>query len=158
MAEPVTHTYLLDSVVIDVVAELYLAGSEPWTIRSKSSKMNGLRQASGNNSTKHMKKFIILFWFIIIQIAMAEVRTWKTADGLKSIEAEFISTRDGEVTIKRKSDQRLFTLPISKLSEEDQTWIKTQKVETNTPEEVKEPDPALVKLIAGNGNVMKLME
>jgi predicted peptidase len=96
-----------------------------------------------------MKNFIILFWFIISQIALAEVRTWKTADGLKCIEAEFISTRDGEVTIKRKSDLRLFTLPISKLSAEDQAWIKTQKAETSIPAEVKEPDPALVKLITG---------
>lgn len=96
-----------------------------------------------------MKNYIILFWFIISQIALAEVRTWKTADGSKSIEAEFVSTRDGEVTIKRKSDQRLFTLPISKLSEADQAWIKTQKAETSSPAEVKEPDPALVKLITG---------
>jgi hypothetical protein len=63
-----------------------------------------------------MKKFIILFWFIISQITLAEARTWTTVDGGKSIEAEFISTRNGEVTIKRKSDQRLFTLPLSKLS------------------------------------------
>lgn len=96
-----------------------------------------------------MKKHIILFWLIISQISIAEVRTWRTADGLKSIEAEFISTGNGEVTIKRKSDQRLFTLSLSKLSGADQAWIKTKQAETLTPKEVKEPDPALVKLMTG---------
>lgn len=96
-----------------------------------------------------MKMWIILFWLLVCQISIAEVRTWKTADGLKSIEAEFIGTGNGEVTIKRKSDQRLFTLSLSKLSEADQAWIKTQEAGSPTPKEAKEPDPALVKLITG---------
>jgi predicted peptidase len=97
-----------------------------------------------------MKKRIILFWLIVYQISIAEVRTWKTADGLKSIEAEFIGTGNGEVTIKRKSDQRLFTLSLSKLSGADQDWIKNKQAGAATPKEIRKPDPALVNLITGN--------
>jgi predicted peptidase len=97
-----------------------------------------------------MEKCIILFWLFACQFSIAEIRTWKTADGLKSIDAEFVGTGNGEVTIRRKSDQRLFTLSLSKLSEADQAWIKNKQAEAPTPKEVREPDPALVKLITGN--------
>lgn len=97
-----------------------------------------------------MKNRIIFFWLMIYQISIAEIRIWKTSDGLKNIEAEFVSTENGEVTIKRTSDQRLFTLPLSKLSETDQAWIKTQQPGAAIHKEAKEPDPVLVKLITGN--------
>ena len=40
-------------------------------------------------------------WLLTPASAVAAARTWKTADGAKTTEAEFVSTKDGEVTIRR---------------------------------------------------------
>lgn len=51
-------------------------------------------------------------------------RTWTSSDGRK-LEADFVSAVGGTVTLKRAADGQTFTLPLFKLSAEDQEWIKS---------------------------------
>lgn len=52
-------------------------------------------------------------------------RTWTSVEGVQ-IEANYISSSATTVTVQRISDLRRFTFEISKLSEQDQTWLKEQ--------------------------------
>ncbi len=55
----------------------------------------------------------------------AETRTWTSTDG-KKIEAEFVSQTGDAVSVKR-TDGKTFTIPINRLSEPDQQWLRNQK-------------------------------
>ena len=55
----------------------------------------------------------------------ASARTWTQAASGKKIEAEFVSSADGNVTIKMSNGQNA-TVPLSALSEEDQEWVAGQ--------------------------------
>lgn len=52
------------------------------------------------------------------------LRTWHAATGGFSVDAVFVSASEGQVTL-RKTDGSEITLPMERLSEEDQEWIKT---------------------------------
>ena len=52
----------------------------------------------------------------------AKTRTWHDVTGTYSIEAVFIRSRDGKVTLKR-TDGKEITLPLDKLSEEDRAFL-----------------------------------
>jgi hypothetical protein len=52
-------------------------------------------------------------------------RTWTSGDGT-TLEAEFVSSTEKDVTIQRDSDRRRFTLPLEKLSEADREWVAAQ--------------------------------
>ncbi len=52
----------------------------------------------------------------------AEIREWTSAEG-KTLKAELIAFDSKQVTIKRESDGRAFTLPLDKLSEADRKWL-----------------------------------
>jgi predicted peptidase len=58
-------------------------------------------------------------------IGMAGGRTWTSTDG-KAIEAEFVSATEKEVTIER-ADGKTFTLPLTRLSDDDRAWIAENK-------------------------------
>lgn len=51
-------------------------------------------------------------------------RTWSDTTGKYKIEAEWVSTENGNVTLKRR-DGTVVTLPIAKLSEADQEYLKS---------------------------------
>jgi predicted peptidase len=53
----------------------------------------------------------------------AETREWKTADGARTIQAEFVSAKDGQVTIRRATDRKVFTIALATLSEADRQWV-----------------------------------
>ena len=59
---------------------------------------------------------------VCCQGSAAEVRTWTSAEG-NTIEAELITASDKEVTIRRVSDGRRFSLPLERLSEADRDWV-----------------------------------
>ncbi len=52
-----------------------------------------------------------------------EWRTWTSADGQYTVEAEFVSFAMGDVKL-RKKDGKTVTLKMKKLSEADQEWIR----------------------------------
>lgn len=65
-----------------------------------------------------MIKFIL---FLILALPLS-ARTFTSSDG-KKLNASYVSGGNGEVTLKRASDGKLFTLKISRLSKDDQQWI-----------------------------------
>ena len=52
-------------------------------------------------------------------------REWTSTEG-KKIEAEFVSASGGMVTLKRADNGQNTTLPVTRLSAEDQAFIKEQ--------------------------------
>jgi predicted peptidase len=79
----------------------------------------------------------------------AEAREWKTADGGKTIVAEYVSAKDGKVTIRRKSDQKIFTIALDTLSAEDRDWVSKQS-EGEAQEAAKaDKDNPFAKLLTG---------
>ena len=57
------------------------------------------------------------------ELAKSTSRTWKDASGKFTIEAVFVSKAASTITLK-KDDGKEVTLPLTKLSKEDQAWIK----------------------------------
>ncbi len=76
----------------------------------------------------------------------AEMRPWKRADGLKSVQGEFVHRNAATVTIRLETGKE-FTLEISKLHADDAKWLETNHTlnppKPSEPEETK-PDPAAV--------------
>ena len=69
---------------------------------------------------------------MVIVNGAAHAREWASTDGAK-LDAEFISSDEAEVSLKRRSDGKTFTLPLSRLSEDDQTWIKGELTKAAEP-------------------------
>ena len=55
-------------------------------------------------------------------VGAGEVRTWTAADG-RTLEAEFITANERNVTLRRKSDRKRFTLSLDKISDSDRKWV-----------------------------------
>ncbi len=68
-------------------------------------------------------------------------RVWLNREG-KSIEAEFIQVDSGNVTLRKTSDGKTYTLPLEKLSDEDQIWVKRH---SSAPTGDSTTDPAFPK-------------
>ena len=69
-------------------------------------------------------------------LAMAEdSRTWTSSDG-KKLEAEFLSATEENVTIRRKTDGKRFTLPLERLSEADREYVKAKLADAKRPAEI----------------------
>lgn len=70
------------------------------------------------------------YHFILISIlaaasttgAFAEFRPWKSADGLRTIQAEFVTRTATSVTIRDASGKE-FTLDLSKIGPEEKKWL-----------------------------------
>lgn len=67
---------------------------------------------------------ILVGW---IGFGFLEARMWTSSDG-KTIKAEFVSATDTEVTIVR-ADGKEFTMPLTRLSDDDRAWIQANKDE-----------------------------
>ena len=80
--------------------------------------------------------------------AQAEVREWTTADGAKTLKADYVSSAGGEVTIRRQRDRKEFTLSLEKLSEADREWVK-QKEADEEEKRLRESDNEFTKLLTG---------
>jgi len=87
---------------------------------------------------------ILLFAFAFTATELcAEQRTWKSASGGFTVEAELVDVSGGEVVLRR-SDDVILNVPISKLSEADQQFVIKQMVPTETEDETETdstPDP-----------------
>ncbi|MDE0935862.1 MAG: SHD1 domain-containing protein [Mariniblastus sp.] len=55
--------------------------------------------------------------------APAEMRKWTDASGTFSVSAKLVSNKDGKIELE-KEDGRVITLPLTKLSEKDQTYLQ----------------------------------
>ena len=65
---------------------------------------------------------IVVSLLVSISVSLAELRKWTSTDG-RSLQAEFVSSDDKSVTIRRRNDGKLFTLPLESISEEDRKWV-----------------------------------
>lgn len=77
-------------------------------------------------SSIHRSQLIILkpdLKRLKLEVAKSTSRPWKDATGKFTIEAVFVSKSGANITLK-KADGKEITLPILKLSKEDQAWIK----------------------------------
>ena len=95
---------------------------------------------------------LIVLSLLAIPLAGAEMREWKTADKSKTLVAEYVSSLDGKVTIRRKRDRRTFTLSLDMLSEEDREYVKQKEEEASGDGsgEAKDADGEFAKLITGD--------
>ena len=81
-----------------------------------------------------LNKCILIFGIVLLVSlpgaqAIESFREWKTADGTKTLQAEYLSSRNGDVTIRRKQDGKTFTISLDVLSEEDREWVQTKEKE-----------------------------
>ena len=65
-------------------------------------------------------------------------RTWTDRTGKYRIEAEFVDAKDGKVRL-RKTDGKVITLPLEKLSSADRQYVKRRMAETAGAARVKPP-------------------
>lgn len=64
---------------------------------------------------------VALLVLVVVGTAVAEGRTWTSADGKFQVEAELLSVQDGKV-ILRKADGAKVAVPLTKLSAPDQQF------------------------------------
>jgi hypothetical protein len=69
---------------------------------------------------------------ISLSVAESQARTWKSADGMFSVEAEFVDATASEVTLK-KADGKVIRVPLAKLSADDQAFVASEKAKAATP-------------------------
>ncbi len=65
----------------------------------------------------------------------AFARTWKSSDGVYSLDAEYVGAKDGKVSL-RKPNGDVIEVPLARLSAEDQAYVAKQAVataESSTP-------------------------
>ena len=94
-------------------------------------------------NTRH---FTFLVW-IIGMTTIAGAREWISSDG-KKLEADFISSENGQVKLKRANGQT-FAVPLERLSESDRTWVKLQASTPPTAATVKAIEGPFAKLLTG---------
>ena len=72
-----------------------------------------------------------------------ELRTWKSANGNYSAEAEFVElTTDGSVRLKRK-DGNVVTVPLDRLSDADKEFVRSHAAKSSdSSPSVAAPEPA----------------
>lgn len=80
-----------------------------------------------------MRAFSILC-AVLCLIRTATAREWTSTDGRK-LEADFVSATADAVTIKRPGDARPLTLPMNRLSQADQDWVKAEAAKNAKPVE-----------------------
>lgn len=68
-----------------------------------------------------------LIFFATIAITSAEVRPWKSSDGTRSFDAEYVSQDAQSVVLRRVQDRKLVTIPIQSLHAGDRAWLEAHK-------------------------------
>jgi len=87
------------------------------------------------------------FLSLLILPASAEKRAWTSADGKSTFEGELMEFSASEVRIKRAADFQTFKVPLDKLSETDQAYVKGLLREQARDAGLK--DGPLAKLVTG---------
>jgi len=105
----------------------------------------------------HSFQIALAFFFMMIamqSVALAgETRTWTAADG-RTLEAEFVSANEKNVTLRRKADGRRFTLSLDKISEADRKWVAQTLEDLAGPVE-KEPSGIFEDRLTGDWEKME---
>jgi predicted peptidase len=86
---------------------------------------------------------------LVISTTSLTARTWTSTDG-RELEAEFVSATETEVKVKRDSDDKELTIPLNKLSEEDQKFVGEQEMDEPEVVEAKPIEGKYAALITGD--------
>ncbi|RBP43835.1 SLA1 Homology Domain 1 (SHD1) protein [Roseimicrobium gellanilyticum] len=81
--------------------------------------------------SKHLPLALAL-WCTCVLPGFLQARTWTEAASGRKIDAEFVSSDAGSVTILMRSGQK-YTLPLSRLAPEDQAFVQEQLRNKKTP-------------------------
>lgn len=68
-----------------------------------------------------MRAFLIVL-FLTLPV-LAEIRSWRSANGNRSFRAEFVSS-DGKSVKLRRSDNKVVTVALTKLHRDDRAWVR----------------------------------
>jgi len=68
---------------------------------------------------------VIVAVMVLAGVTVAVARTWTDRTGAYSVEAEFVSVQNGQVTLKRE-DGRTVDVPLASLSAKDQAFVRAQ--------------------------------
>lgn len=77
-------------------------------------------------SNSNMKKAILILVYSIILILNLDGRQW-TNRNLQSFEGEFVESEGSNITIRRSTDGKKFTMPFKNLSDADQDYLLANK-------------------------------
>ena len=78
-----------------------------------------------------MKTVFVVVLVVAVCTPVASARTWTDATGNHTVEAEFVESKDGIVRLKKQNDQ-IISLPLEKLSDADQKYVRIQFSRTGT--------------------------
>lgn len=115
--------------------------ASPKCVRSIIRRALALRGGEQIDHHSRMKISSVWPWGTILVMALSfcwigpslvSAREWISKDGRK-LEADFVSATSTEVKVKRRSDQREFTIPLETLSEADQKWVEENKGKASRP-------------------------
>ena len=72
---------------------------------------------------------LLLLLLLLSGSDAADVRTWTDRTGKFKVEAEFVELVKGKVTLKRADSDKTVVLPLSRLSKEDQSYVRKAMAE-----------------------------
>lgn len=75
--------------------------------------------------TRPIAVSVITAVILSLQINLCHGRTWTNRKG-ETVEADFIGFANGKVQVRRKSDAKVFAVPLELLSDADQAFVKAQ--------------------------------
>lgn len=78
------------------------------------------------NKTRNVAILLVSAAVLVAGAARADVRTWTDSSGTYTVEAEFVEESGGSVHL-RKSDGRVISLPLERLSTVDQAYVQEQR-------------------------------
>ena len=83
-----------------------------------------------------MKKTILLVGALAVS-AVSQARTWTSANGENTFEADYLSNDANTVTVLRNGKKVIFKIEL--LSKEDRTWIEAEAKKQSKPMPTKKP-------------------
>ena len=96
-------------------------------------------------------RILVTVAFAIWSVDCVWAREWTSNDG-KTLEAEFVSTEGDQVSLRRP-DGQVFTVPLTRLSEADQSWVVE---EASKPAPVKPIEGPFAKLVTESWELSEL--
>jgi S1-C subfamily serine protease len=86
---------------------------------------------------------VALTSLFLVASPQASTRTWKSSDGVYSLDAEYVGVKGGKLSL-RKPNGDVIEVPLARLSAEDQAYVAKQAVpteEASTPAAATSPPP-----------------
>jgi len=88
--------------------------------------------------------FVISLLLASAALATAAPRTWKSADGTRSFQGEFVARSENQITLSRSDGQKI-SLDLAKLHLDDQLWIQNNHpAKSASADTGPAPDPAAI--------------